>query len=91
MNVRNLKIEHRICINNLGKTDDEYAAEYVKKLTVALQSEYPDADVDVNLNSDFANVSQTFISGESDPEDGDVLHDIKLSVNETSNYVWERM
>ena len=87
----NLKIEHRIARDNLGNTDDAYAAEYVAALTAALQSEYPDADVLVNLKSDFANACQTIVTNapSTGPDDDDTA--ISENVKLIANLVWERM
>jgi hypothetical protein len=80
-----LKIEHRICCNNLGEDSDADAQQYVIALTAALQQEFPDAEIRVNLDSDFANESQTFVGGRE--PDGINVHEV---VHEIANRVWER-
>lgn len=80
-----MKIEHRICRNNLGETDNIQATQYAEKLADALRNEYPDADIIVNLKSDFANACQTFVSGADDDQP------VRERVGEIANYVWERI
>jgi hypothetical protein len=88
--IRNLKIEHRIAQSNLGETDDDFAAEYVDALQARLKEEYPGAEIEVNLNSDFANACQTFVAGDDD--DGcDSTAEIRQNVDDIANLVWERM
>lgn len=89
--IRNLSIEHRVCRNNLGDSDDDFAQQYVDALAAALTDEYPDAEIEVNLKSDFSNVSQTFVDGCGDEDDGDFCNDIRERVLEIAGVVWDRL
>ena len=89
--IANLKIEHRIARANLGVSDDQCVMEYVARMTDALRTEYPGADVRVNLKSDFYTASQTLVSADLDPEDGDLCDEIRRHVGVVAYYVWDRM
>ena len=84
-----LKIEHRLARQNLGESDAVYAQQYVSALTAALTAEYPAAEVVVNLNSDFYNTSQTFVSGS--PDTGPDDFEIRENVGIIANRVWEKL
>jgi len=83
-----LSIEHRICRNSLGESDNEFVDQYVEALSDALIAEYPGARIDVNLDSDFCNDCQTFVTGRGD---GDFITEIRENVNVIANVVWDRM
>lgn len=79
------KIEHRIASETLGDSDAEWTQRFVDGLTAALTAEYPGAEIDVNLDCDFCNASQTFVDCDGDDAD------VKARVGELSNYVWENL
>ena len=84
-----MRIEQRICRNNLGESDDAHAAAYVAALTTELQSEFPHADVIVNLKSNFANACQTIVTGAPDTGPDDDYQAIRERVGQIANRVWE--
>ena len=89
--ITNLTIEHRIARENLGESNDDFAQQYVNALTDALQSEYPEAEITVNLKSDFANCCQTLVNGRADEDNEDFVGEISENVGVIANLIWDRM
>jgi hypothetical protein len=86
--IRNLRIEHRLAPVTVDGDEDH---EYLDELHDALVDEYPDAEIEINLDSEFANASQTVVDGKGDRSDGDFRHDICLRVATIAGEVWNRM
>jgi hypothetical protein len=86
-----MRIYHHIAPANLGDTDNAGAQQYVAALTNALATEYPGADVRVDLKSDFANDDQTVVTGAPSTGPDDDESAISENVHIVANRVWERM
>lgn len=87
-----MKIQYRIALDTID-CDESNAADmtrargYAAEVATKISAEYPDADVDVDLNSDFCNASQCLISDNADGLDED---DVRENVFNIANHAWER-
>jgi len=79
-----MKIDYRICRENLGESTDTEAKQYVTSVQRALKQEFPDSEILVSLDSSFATASEILISG-YEPDD----QNVRELVEEIAHSVWD--
>lgn len=79
MKIINVVIDY----SNLGETTIEQASEYAKQVSAAIETEFSDASVNVEITEkDFSSVSVTGVDYDTENE--------KARINEITNEVWDK-